>query len=68
MKINKEILAKSIIYRCLAFAFIFIVSMLLTQKIGSSILIGLAEFVCKTAGYYLYEHFWKWVKKTWTIK
>ena len=61
--INKKLLIKSIIYRILAFIFMFILCMILTKEIYISIIAGIIEFTFKIILYYLYEIGWKKVTK-----
>ncbi len=65
MKIlNKKLFIKAVIYRVLAFIFIFLLCLILTKKIHISIIAGVVEFIFKILLYYVYEIFWK----TFTIK
>lgn len=65
MKIlNKKLFIKAIVYRVLAFIFIFLLCLILTKKIHISIIAGVVEFIFKILLYYVYEIFWK----TFTIK
>ena len=57
--INKELFIKAVIYRVLAFIFIFLMCLILTKKIHISIIAGVVEFVFKILLYYVYEIFWK---------
>ncbi len=60
MKIlNKKLFIKAVIYRVLAFVFIFLLCLILTKKIHISIIAGVVEFIFKILLYYVYEIFWK---------
>jgi uncharacterized membrane protein len=68
MKLNKELILKSVIYRILAFIAMYFISLIFTKKMSISLMITIAELIIKAIAYYSYEHLWKWIKKTWTIK
>ena len=66
--INKKILVKSIIYRILAFMFMFGLCLILTEEMYISIIAGIAEMIFKFLLYYLYEVVWKKVSNSIVIK
>lgn len=67
--INKKLIIKTIIYRVLAFIFMFVLCMMLTKEMYISVIAGIAEFVFKMILYYVYEIGWKkivgmiWIRK-----
>lgn len=57
--INKKLIIKAVIYRILAFVFMFFLCLILTKKIYISVIAAVIEFIAKTVMYYLYEIGWK---------
>lgn len=68
MKLNKEFLMKSIIYRIIAFILMYIAGYIFTQKVSTSFLIAISEFIIKIICYYFYEVLWKKICKIINMK